>query len=121
MVNDPVLTKQIFDTLEWSKRVAKLVEGGNAILDSCHSELTRLLKDTGTGDVQAGHGARIRLPKSLSSGEYVKWDTKGPTGIKNSVGPLPISQVITTINSALRDLSCRFTGNECGRPLWRCN
>jgi hypothetical protein len=71
--------------------VAKLIEGGNGIFDNCLTELNSLLIDSGTGNVQANYGARYRLPKSLSSADTVKWDTRGQTGIKDSVGPLSTS------------------------------
>jgi hypothetical protein len=38
-VSNPVLTRAIFDVIEWSKTVAKVVRGGSKIMDSCFGEL----------------------------------------------------------------------------------
>jgi hypothetical protein len=104
-ISDPVLTRQLFDVIEWSKTVSKLSAGGHIILDSCLGKLAALLKVSGTGGEQAEYGARYRLPGSLSNAEYVKWDTRGQTGLKNSVGPLPTSDVVNVLNTALSDLN----------------
>jgi hypothetical protein len=104
-VTDPVLARQLLDALEWSKTVAKLTEGGHGILDSCLNELAVLLRDSGTGSEQADYGARYRLLKTLSNAEYVKWDTRGQTGLKNGVSPLATTDIVSVLNTMLSDLN----------------
>jgi hypothetical protein len=38
-IEDPVLTKELFDVLSWSKKVAKVINGGPTVMDSCFGEL----------------------------------------------------------------------------------
>jgi hypothetical protein len=111
-VNDPMLAKQILDAISWAKTVAKVSAGGLGILNSCLSELESRLIGSRTGTAQADFGAWYRLPKMLGSPELVKWDTRGQTGIKNSVGPLATSQVVLVLNHLMNDLS-RALGLPC--------
>jgi hypothetical protein len=104
-ISDPVLTRAIFDTIEWSKTVAKVVRGGPKIMDSCFGELGQLLRGVGEGGDQADYGGRLRLPVSLGSYELMKWDTSGQTGLKNGVGPLATSDVIRVLNVLFADLN----------------
>jgi hypothetical protein len=103
-VNDPVLTKDLFDVLSWSKRVAKVVRGGQTVMDSCFEELVGLLTRAGTGGGQAAYGGRHRLPLELGSLTMVKWDTRGQTGLPTGVCPLPTSAIIDVLNKLSNDL-----------------
>jgi hypothetical protein len=111
-VSDPMLAKQILDAISWGKTVAKVSERGPGILNSCLSELESKLIGSGSGTAQADFGARYRLPKLLGSPELVKWDTRGQTGLKNSVGPLATSQIVSVLNQLMNDLS-RSLGIPC--------
>jgi hypothetical protein len=103
-IGDPVLTKELFDDLAWSKKVAKVVNGGQTVMDSCFGELEALLREVGAGDGQAALGGPHRLPSDLGSGNSVKWDTRGQTGLPNSVGPLSTSAIANILNSLSSDL-----------------
>jgi hypothetical protein len=112
-VKDPVLTKDLFDALSWSKRVAKVVKGGQLVMDSCFEELVGLLSGAGAGGGQAPYGGRHRLPSELGSLTMVKWDTRGQTGLPAGVGPLPTSAIIDVLNTLSNDLhralgTCNF-------------
>jgi hypothetical protein len=104
-VEDPVLYRQLIDVIKWSQSVAKLVENGVQIMDSCLEGLALLLMEAGTGGEQADHGARYRLPCFLGSSETVKWDTRGLAGLKNGASPLAPSQIIEILNKLFVDLS----------------
>jgi hypothetical protein len=103
-IEDPVLTEELFDVLMWSKKVAKVINGGPTVMDSCFGELETLLRGVGAVGGQAAPGGRLRLPMDLGSGCSAKWDTRGQTGLPSSVGPLPTSAIVNILNSLSHDL-----------------
>jgi hypothetical protein len=104
-ITDPVLSRAIIDTLEWSKTVAKIVPSGGQILDSCFGELSRYLLVSGNGTAQAHSGVRCRLPKTLGIPQLVKWDTGVLTGLKNGVGPLCPTEIVNVLDTLFSELN----------------
>jgi hypothetical protein len=103
-IRDPVLCKELFDVLTWSKKVAKIVKGGQTVMDSCFGELVGLLTGAGVGGGQVAYGGRHRLPAELGSSTTVKWDTRGQTGLPFGVGPLATSAIVDVLNKMSQDL-----------------
>jgi uncharacterized membrane protein YgcG len=82
------------------------------VLANTFSEMVKLLGDVGTGDEQAATGARYRLPRSLGSGELMRWDTRGQTGLKNGVGPIAPPHIVRIVNIALGELRDNYGGES---------
>jgi hypothetical protein len=88
------------------------VEGGGIVLANGYIDIRKSLVSLGSGNVQACHGARYRLPKYLVGTETQKWDTSGFQGLKDKVDSFPEEIIVATINTALTELH-----NIVGSPL----